>query len=102
MGTDYERFQKLRKKVMDGIAEALREDNGCKSYEGAFEIIADFPTYFDDENATRGAEGYTIKLHCYVLGPGRHYEWCGKTFAEAITKAEQDIDSWMQEANDEN
>ena len=101
MQTDYERFQKLRKKVMDGIADALKEDNGCKSYEGTFEVIADFPNYFDDENATRGAEGYVIRLHCYVLGPSRHYEWHGKTFAEAITKAEHDIDSWMQEADHE-
>lgn len=94
---DYERFRKLRKKVMDGIKKALDEDGHCKSYEGAFEVKTCFPNYFDDEESTQGAEFYVITLHCYVLGYARHYKWSGKTFAEALEKAEREIESWLQE-----
>lgn len=99
---DYERFQNLRRKVMDGIAKALKEDGYCKSYEGAFEVTTCFPNYFDDETATSGAEFYAITLHCYVIGPSRHYEWNGKTFAQALDKAELEIESWLEESNDGN
>ena len=97
---EHERFKTLRKKVMDAIEVELREDNGCKSYEGTFELIVGYPNYFEDEDATQGPDSYCIRLHCYVLGPARHYDWFGKTFGEALTKAEREIASWIKEDTD--
>lgn len=37
------------------------------------------------------------KLHCYVIGPSRHYEWRGRTMDEALDKAEADINTWIEE-----
>ena len=96
---EYERFQKLRQKVMRGIAKALEEDCGCKSYEGCFEITTCFPNYFDDERGEKEAEFYVITLHCYVLGSARHYEWNGNTFSKALDKAEKEIESWLTEVD---
>ena len=39
---------------------------------------------------------YLIRLHCYVLGPGRHYEWKGRTLKNALDKAEKDINQWIR------
>ena len=92
---EHERFVALRKRVMKAIEEELKNNCGCKSYEGAFELIVGYPNYFEDENGTRGPDSYIIRLHCYVLGPSRHYDWCGRTFGEALTDAEQEIGSWL-------
>ena len=90
------RFKALRKAVMDAIAEELREDGHCKSYEGAFELIVGYPNFFEDEAATSGPDSCCIRLHCYVLGPSRHYDWIGKTFSEALDKAEKEVKSWIE------
>lgn len=42
-------------------------------------------------------ECYTIRLHCYLLGPHRHYEWTENTLLEAVNRAKQDIDKWISE-----
>ena len=98
---EHERFQALRKKVMDSVRWELTQNDGyCKSYEGAFELIVGYPNYFEDEEATQGPDSYCIRLHCYVLGPARHYDWFGKTFGEALTKAEREIASWIEEDTD--
>ncbi len=89
------RFDALRKMVMEAIGEQLEEDPGCKSYEGTFEWTVCYPNYFEDPEATQGPELYVLTLHCYVLGPHRHYDWRGKTKAEALGKAEKEIKSWL-------
>lgn len=89
------RFFALRKKVMKAIAEQLVEDPCCKSYEGTFEWITCYPNYFEDERGSNGPCYYVLVLHCYVLGPSRHYEWSGKTRDEALSKAEKEINSWL-------
>ena len=94
---EYERFVALRKRVMDAIKEELEIDCGCKSYEGTFELIATYPNYFDDESGAQGPEYYTIRLHCYVFGPARHYEWGGRTLGKALGKAEREIGLWLGE-----
>lgn len=40
---------------------------------------------------------YVIELHCYVIGPNRHYRWDGYTFDVALGKAERQIGSWLKE-----
>jgi hypothetical protein len=87
------RFYALRKRVMDAIAEEI--ENGCKSYEGAFEWTTCYPNYFEDENGVMNANHFVLTLHCYVLGPARHYDWHGKTMSEALDKAEKEISSFI-------
>lgn len=89
------RFDALRKLVMDAIRKQLEIDCCCKSYEGAFEWTVCYPTYFDDPEAKEAPEFYVLQLHCYVLGPARHYEWRGKTRTEVLDKAEREIKSWL-------
>ncbi len=91
-----ERFCELRKKLFDGIKLALEVDGYCKSYEGTFSII--FPNYFQERLESQWIDdSWCIGLDCYVLGPGRHYTWCGETFEEALEKAEKDILEWVKE-----
>ena len=86
------RFDALRKMVMDAIAE---DCEWGKSYEGAFEWVVCYPDYWDDPEAKKGPDLYVLKLHCYLLGPARHYEWDGETRTEALDKAEKEIKSWL-------
>ena len=85
-----ERFDALRKLTMDAIGRELEIDYCGKSYEGIFEWTVCYPSYYDDPDAKAG-------LHCYVLGPGRHYEWKGRTLKNALDKAEKDINQWIRE-----
>jgi hypothetical protein len=98
MANEKERFLTLRKKLFEAIGIELAEDNGCKSYEGALEVTLCFPNYFEDEYCDEGVILYVIELHCYVLGPSRHYRWDGRSFDVALRKAERDIYSWIGEA----
>lgn len=101
MSKTMEEFLELRKRFFRAIGEYFSDpdgDNACKSYEGVFELEVGYPKYFDDEDASKGPEFYMIKLHCYVIGPNRHYEWSGKTFAEALRKCKKDVLSWINEA----
>lgn len=90
-----QRFQRLRKLVMLAIKAKLDEDPYCKSYEGTFEWCVSFPSYFEDEEGTQEADFCILRLHCYVLGPGRHYKWYGATPEEALNRAEKEIEAWL-------
>ena len=90
------RFGRLRKKLAEGIRKQLEEDGHCKSYEGTWEILEMFPSFFDDPAAEAPADFVEIRLHCYVIGPSRHYKWVGSSFEEAIEKAEIEVDSWLR------
>lgn len=90
-------FSSLRRQVADYIREYLKDDFGHKSYEGTWEVRASYPNYFDDDTATAPPDFCQITLHCYVLGPGRHYDWKGKSFMEALKKCKRDIDQWVKE-----
>ena len=91
---DSNRFAELRVKVARMIRDELAIDCCCKSYEGTWEVSAEYPNYFEDETASQQPKWYCITLHCYVLGPSRHYSWTGHTFSEALEKAEQAISEW--------
>lgn len=101
MDKEYKRFLALRLRVMQAIRRELERENSCKSYEGTFEILVGYPDYFDREydNKPDQPDFYLIRLHCYVLGPGRHYEWKGRTLKNALDKAEKDINQWIREAD---
>lgn len=70
------------------IARALKLDGVHKSYEGAIELH--LPGYF-------GNAMFRIILHCYVLGPTRHYEWTGVSLHEALASANKDVTEWEDE-----
>lgn len=90
-----QRFQRLRQRVMLAIKARLAEDPYCKSYEGTFEWFVSFPSYFEDGEGTKGPDSYCLLLHCYVLGPARHYKWYGATPEEALNRAEKEIETWL-------
>lgn len=87
------RFDALRKMVMEAIEEVC--EFGGKSYEGTFEWTVCYPDYWQDPEAKAGPELYILTLHCYLLGPARHYDWRGKTKAEVLDKAEREIKTWL-------
>lgn len=96
------RFDRLRERTANAIAYELQHNGGaCKSYEGTWEVLTSFPDYFQDETGTADADFVEITLHCYVLGPHRHYKWQGPTFLDAVKKAEAEVESWIEAQEEE-
>ena len=96
---DWSRFYELRAKVFDAIKKIVEdpEDDGHhKSYEGAMDVTFGFDNYFETDDVTSTWE-VRIELHCYLLINGRHAEWTGKTFSEALDGLEQ----WIGEICDD-
>jgi len=91
---DFKEFYHIREATFKAIHEELMEDNFCKSYEGTFELTICWPDYFEDDTATAEPEYYKLTLHCYVLGPARHYDWCGRTLADALKLCKSDLIDW--------
>ena len=97
--TNWERFFTLRKRVFDAIKKIVEdpEDDGHhKSYEGAMEVEFCYGDYFTSSDE-KDLDGVIIKLHCYLLIDGRHKEWYGRTFEEALDKAEAGINTILEE-----
>lgn len=96
----YDKFLKLRRYVLDAL-DKVDMSYGHKSYEGTFELLINYPNYFDEESGkTDEPDFYQIMLHCYVLGPNRHYHWEGKTLAEAVDKCYCDVSKRIKEGQD--
>ena len=101
LGEYQERFNALRKRLFDAIAIELKADDGyCKSYEGSLEWIIEYPNYFEDCLAIREPL-YTLKLHCYVVGPARHYDFPGKTIKVVLDKFEMWLNAYTAEPEDD-
>lgn len=98
MNVDLSTLMNLRKKLFIYIEKALEDDPACKSYEGSFSVTYSLPNYFEDARK----EWWNIHLDCYVIGPARHYDWCGETLEEAVKKAENEINSWIEDWEEEN
>lgn len=90
------RFSALRKQVADYIKKELDDWVHHKSYEGIWEVMVSYPSYFDDETASAQPDCYNITLHSYLIGPSRSYTWRGETLDEALRKCEKDIDEWTE------
>lgn len=101
--SDIDQFMALRADLFAAITKSLAEDGHCKSYEGAFRI--QFPNYFESRQFEPRVEHlqkpWGILLDCYLIGPSRHYEWWGDTFAEALHAAEADVRAWIAEEAEE-
>lgn len=87
---NWERFFDLRRKIFKAIDKV--DDGYHKSYEGAMDVRFIFNNYFESKNID-DLECVEIELHCYLLVNGRHITWTGKTFEEALTKAEEWFDN---------
>ena len=90
-------FSLLRVKVGNYIEKYLEDDQGHKSYEGTWELMVTYPSYFESDDFTAPPDLYCVKLHCYVLGPRRHYEWVGGSWIESLKKAKSDIENWIMD-----
>jgi hypothetical protein len=88
---DLWKLKEFQQTVFKGIEEALYLDGAHKHYEGAIRVC--LPSYFGGD--------YFIELDCYVLGPGRHYEWAGETLSIAIDQALADVKRWIKELDNE-
>lgn len=91
---DFIELQRIRTAVMRAIRDELAIDNYCKSYEGTFELTICWPDYFEDSSDAAEPNFYKLTLHCYVLGPNRHYDWFGKTLAESLESCRRDVEAW--------
>ncbi len=94
----YDKFLKLRRYVLDAL-DKVDMSNGCKPYEGEFEIAFSYLNYFEEADCGRSDEPdfYDITLHCYVLGPKRHYHWYGSTIEQAVRNCYRDVSKWIKE-----
>ena len=92
---DWERFFKLRETVFEKIRAV--DDGYHKSYEGAMDVLFGFNNVFESKSV-RDTDVVEIELHCYLLLPNRHMKWAGKTFKEALDKAEYDL-KWILDLN---
>lgn len=100
--TSVERFDNCRKRLWDLLSRTDMID--CKSYDGVIELTYCYPSYFDTEPKYEVPiyECVYIILHCYVIGPTRHYEFGGKTLNDAVDKFEEWIDAReREEANND-
>lgn len=70
----------------------------CKSYEGAIELTYEYDNYFESEEPPENASTVRITLHCYVLGSGRHHEFCGHTLKEAAER----FSEWLDDEEEKN
>lgn len=87
----------LRQLVFAGIDVALAVDGHHKSYEGALGVEALWPSRFEPDHV----ESYAVHLHCYVLGPSRHYDWIGPDPDAVIDEATAAVRQWVRECCDE-
>lgn len=96
--TPQERFYKLREALIAKVNQIRAEGEPGKMYEGLFRINYTFPDASDcwDGIINKPCE-VAIELHCYLVGPNRHYEWRGKTLEKALEKCEQDVYRWIAE-----
>jgi len=105
---DLKRFLALRLRLFLYLDEMVWRGDSGKVYEGTFEII--FPSYWHDRNvktfslirSDQNSNVWGLKLHCYLLGPARHYQWFDSNLSCAIDKAKKDIEAWIAEDIAEN
>lgn len=97
----YQEFSKLRKVVHAEIGKYIEEGEHHKSYEGEWFVSFGYPNYFEDESGEAPPDFCKLELHCYLIGPSRHYEWTGDTWQEAIRQCKKDLRKWIPGGIDE-
>ena len=104
-------LREFRELVFSGIKRSLELDGHCKSYEGAVEFHVQLPNYFKETHgedhgfmAAMGSDpgpNYKLTLHCYVLGPARHYDWEDSDVVDVFARATADVQRWISELEEE-
>ena len=95
-GSQFNKFCQLRTKLWNALKK-VDMSYGCKSYEGAIEVTEKYPDFFVDKSEENKPCVVGIKLHCYVLGPARHYDF----FDVSLEKALEKFEAWIEENADE-
>ena len=97
----YEQLQALRLEVNAAITymREVKHEPG-KMYEGEWEITFRYPGWDEDSTGTLQPDWCKIKLHCYLIGPSRHYEWTG-TLEGAMARCMKEVMRWCKEVYDE-
>ena len=96
LSPEFERdFTALRKRLNDCINWMRAHGEPGKSYEGAWEIRIGLPDATDDPNAELPPDWCEIKLHCYLVGPSRHYSWTDKTVEKAFEQCRKEVEQWI-------
>ena len=98
LSDDAVRFNRLRWKVNETIRKWWSRGEPGKTYEGEWEVTCSYDGA--DAGDTLHPTYWKIVLHCYLIGPNRHYSWDGRTFADALKKCEYDVTRWCEEADD--
>lgn len=98
---DKKLFEELRTMVNDAIHHAWEQGEPGKSYEGEWEITCHFPGAGEyDKGEDSSPDCWHVVLHCYLIGPSRHYYWNGKTLGDALKKCQHDVSMWCAEEMD--
>jgi len=97
LSPEFERdFTALRKRLNTCINWLQEQGEPGKSYEGTWEIRIEMPDATDDPNAELPPDWCKIKLHCYLIGPSRHYEWTERTVEKAFERCKKDVEKWIE------
>lgn len=95
------RFDELREMVDKAVKHAWAHGAPGKSYEGVWELHIEYPSTDGGGAKQRPPFFWEITLHCYLIGPYRHYKWRGKTFKDALDKCYEDVVAWCAEEMDD-
>lgn len=91
---EWDRFYALRKDLHKALTGVIELGAPGKSWEGEMSIAVHFPGVYD--LPTDKPDEVCIHADVYLIGPHRHYDWCGSTFSKALDKAEADIRGWIE------
>jgi hypothetical protein len=83
-------FNKYRQRLLKAATEALALSGHGKHYEGRVETIRRLGGIHDPDQVEWG-----ILVHCYVLGPQRHYTFIGRTLDECVASADAALTEWI-------
>jgi len=90
----------FRALVTAGIAKMRDEQGeGGKRYEGQIKAEAYLPSIHNPEIDDPASASLT--LHCYLLGPSRHYKWTAPTLEQALQVAIEDVETWVAAIDDD-
>ena len=85
------RLVRIQERLRNATYHELRKDGHHKSSEGGMSISLNLPPVVGDKEEPYWA----VEAYSYILCPeGRSKTWLGKTAAEAISKAEDDVAKW--------
>lgn len=93
----FKQLQLLREKVFNAVRYCKERGEPGKSYEGTFEVHFEYPSWCDNDDIKAPPCFCEIRLHCYLIGPSRHYTWTGKNMESALNKCRRDIEKWCKE-----